>query len=84
MSLSPFTAQGQFRDGVSPYPLMPGSVASRQDFEHMITGYDAAIAFTDHHLGVVLDELDRQGVLDDAVLIVTGDHGDAFGEHGIR
>ena len=32
---------------------------------------------------MVLDELDRQNVLDDAVLIVSGDHGDAFGEHGI-
>ena len=32
---------------------------------------------------MVLDELDRQNVLDGAVVIVSGDHGDAFGEHGI-
>ena len=31
----------------------------------------------------MLDELDRQGVLDDAVIIISSDHGDAFGEHGI-
>ena len=79
----PFTAQWQFPDGISPYPLMPGSVASREDFEHMVTGYDASIAYTDHYLGIVLDELDRQGVLDDAVIIISADHGDAFGEHGI-
>ena len=79
----PFTAQGQFKDGVSPFPLMPGSVSSRRDFEQMITGYDAAIAYTDSHIAAVLDELDRQGILDDAVLIVSADHGDAFGEHGI-
>jgi len=79
----PFTAQWQFRDGVSPFPLMPGSVASRHDFEHMVTGYDAAIAYTDHYVGVVLDELDRQGVLDDAVIVISADHGDAFGEHGV-
>ncbi len=79
----PFTAQGQFPDGVSPFPLMPGSISSREDFEHMINGYDAAIAYTDHHMGIVLDALDRQGVLDDAVIIISGDHGDAFGEHGI-
>jgi len=79
----PFTAQGQFKNGVSPFPLMPGSVSSRRDFEHMINGYDAAIAYTDHHVGIVLDELNRQGVLDDAVIIISGDHGDAFGEHGI-
>lgn len=79
----PFTAQGQFKDGKSPFPLMPGSIESRRDFEQMITGYDASIAYVDHHLSQVLDELDRQGVLEDAVLIVSADHGDAFGEHGI-
>ena len=79
----PFTAQGQFENGVSPFPLMPGSVSSRKDFEHIINGYDAAIACVDHHLGIVLEELDRQGVLDDAGIIISGDHGDAFGEHGI-
>jgi len=79
----PFTATGQFRDGKSPYPLMPDSVESRADFEHMITGYDASIAYVDHHVGQVLDELDRQGLLEDAAVIITSDHGDAFGEHGI-
>lgn len=79
----PFTAQAQFRDGKSPFPLMPDSVSSRRDFEHMVTGYDAAIAYVDHHVGMVLDELDRHGALDDTAVIVTSDHGDNFGEHGI-
>ena len=78
-----FTAQGQFKGGVSPFPLMPGSISSRKDFEHMITGYDSAIAYVDHQVGIVLEELERQGVLDDAVIIFSADHGDAFGEHGI-
>ena len=78
-----FTAQGQFGDGVSSFPLMPGAVASRADFEQLVTGYDAAIAYMDSHVAEVLEELDRQGVLDDAVLIVSADHGDSFGEHGI-
>jgi len=79
----PFTATGQFKDDVSPFPLMPGAVRSRADFEHMITGYDAAIAYVDHHVKIVLDELEREGVLDDAAIIFTADHGDAFGEHGV-
>jgi len=49
----------------------------------MINGYDASIAYTDSYVKVVLDELDRQGVLDDAAIIISADHGDAFGEHGI-
>jgi arylsulfatase A-like enzyme len=79
----PFTAGAQFKDGSSPYPLMPDAVRSRRDFEHMITGYDAAIAYVDRHVQIVLDELDRQGVLDDAAIVISADHGDAFGEHGI-
>lgn len=79
----PFTAQGQFRDGRSPWPLMPDAVATRADYEKMLTGYDTAIAYVDHHVGQVLDELDRQGVLEDAAVIISADHGDAFGEHGI-
>jgi len=78
-----FTARGQFRDGKSPWPLMPDSVSCRRDFEKMVTGYDAAIAYTDSRVAQVLEELDRQGVLDDAAVIISGDHGDAFGEHGI-
>jgi len=78
-----FTAQGQFENGISPFPLMPGAISSRRDFEHLIDGYDAAIAYTDDQVRIVLDELDRQGVLDDAAIVISSDHGDAFGEHGI-
>jgi len=78
-----FTARGQFADGVSPYPLMPGAVSSRRDFEQMVTGYDAAIAYADAHVRQVIDELERQDLLDDTAIIISADHGDAFGEHGI-
>ncbi|MBD3182221.1 sulfatase-like hydrolase/transferase [Candidatus Poribacteria bacterium] len=79
----PFTATGQFGDKKSPFPLMPDTVSSRKDFEHMITGYDASIAYVDHYVKMVLDELESQGVLEDTAIIISADHGDAFGEHGI-
>lgn len=78
-----FTAQGQFHQGRSPYPLMPGAISSRRDFEHMVTGYDAAIAYVDQHVSQVLAELERQNLLEETVIIISGDHGDAFGEHGV-
>lgn len=79
----PFTTHGQYHNDISPDPLMPGAINNRKDFEHMITGYDATIAYADYHVGQVLEELDRQGVLEDSVIIISADHGDAFGEHGI-
>lgn len=78
-----FTSHGQFKNDESTVPLMPGAIRSRADFEHMVTGYDAAIAYTDHYVQVVLDELRRQGVYDDSAVLISADHGDNFGEHGI-
>lgn len=78
-----FTATGQFKSGKSPFPLMPDAVRNRADFEHMITGYDAAIRYVDHHVSLVMEEFEKRGLLDDTAIIVTADHGDAFGEHGI-
>jgi choline-sulfatase len=37
----------------------------------------------DEHLGVVLDALERRGMLKDTVVVYTADHGEMLGEHGI-
>lgn len=44
--------------------------------------YDSEVAFTDHHVGRVLDHLARLGRDDDTLVLVTADHGEALGEHG--
>ena len=46
------------------------------------TAYDECIAALDRDLGVLFDVLERRGVLESTVLIVTADHGEQFGEHG--
>lgn len=76
-----YTALNQ--PGAQHSRLMVDGIRSRADFEHVLTGYDAMIAYTDDHVGRILDELERQGLLDDTAVIVTADHGDAFGEQGI-
>jgi arylsulfatase A-like enzyme len=43
--------------------------------------YDDAIASLDRRLGELLDVLQRRGVLDDTVVIVTSDHGEHLGDH---
>ena len=46
--------------------------------------YDGEVAYTDYHIGRVLEAL-RQGPANQrTVVIVTADHGEAFGEHGER
>ncbi len=43
--------------------------------------YDDCIADLDRQLGSLLAELDRRGVLDDTLVIVTADHGEHLGDH---
>ena len=42
-----------------------------------------ALENLDASLGVLLDGLEARGLLDEALVIVTADHGEAFGEHGL-
>lgn len=65
-----------------PVPYMPDGIAGRDDFVRLINGYDATIRYTDDHIRQVLEVVREAGVYDDTVVIVTGDHGDSFGEHG--
>jgi arylsulfatase A-like enzyme len=45
--------------------------------------YDGEVAFVDHHVGRVLDALEKSLVYDRTAIIVTSDHGEAFAEHGM-
>ncbi len=44
--------------------------------------YDAEIGVLDRSVGRVLDKLEKLGVLDDTLVVVTADHGESLGEHG--
>ncbi len=45
-------------------------------------GYYAAVSYTDAQIGKVLDELDRQGLRQNTIIALWGDHGWKLGEHG--
>jgi arylsulfatase A-like enzyme len=44
--------------------------------------YQGEVAYLDHHVGRLLAALRERGILDDAVLVITSDHGETFWEHG--
>ena len=54
---------------------------SRQDVAYLTAEYDEKVAFTDAQLGVLFVWLRESGLLDETLLIVTADHGEAFFEH---
>jgi choline-sulfatase len=43
--------------------------------------YDHEVAFTDRHIGRLLEFISKQPWADKLAIIVTSDHGEAFGEH---
>jgi arylsulfatase A-like enzyme len=45
--------------------------------------YDGGVTYTDRQIALVLAELEKQGTLDDTLVIVTADHGEELGEHGV-
>jgi arylsulfatase A-like enzyme len=46
--------------------------------------YDGEIAFADHAVGRLLAQMHNEGRLKDTLIVVTSDHGEAFGEHGVE
>jgi arylsulfatase len=44
--------------------------------------YNSEIGFTDRHVGQFLDELKKQDLYDDAMIVFFSDHGEQFIEHG--
>jgi len=72
------------RDAQSLYQRAIDDPDSISDDERqlLIDLYDAEIRYNDEHLGAFFDGLRERGLLEESLVIVTADHGDAFGEHG--
>lgn len=49
----------------------------------MIALYRDMIAYNDATFGGLMEQIRQRGLWDEALIIVTGDHGEAFGEHGL-
>jgi arylsulfatase A-like enzyme len=56
------------------HPSAPGSRS---------VAYDECVGYADDQIKSFLDELKRRGLYDRTLLVITSDHGDLFGEHGL-
>lgn len=48
----------------------------------LVRAYQAALSYTDHNIGMVVDELKSLGQWDNTVIVFWGDHGWKLGHHG--
>ena len=55
---------------------------SPQQVTDVVDSYDACIHYTDEQIAAFLDGLRRSGFLDNTIVVITSDHGQAFNEQG--
>ncbi len=78
-----FTGETSLPGGESPatlWKLTPRQAADRQE---MIGEYDSALAYQDAQLGALFEALKQRGEWERTIVMVTSDHGELFGEHGL-
>jgi len=62
------------------FPRVPNGILSMEDWKLWVDGYDIGIKYADDHVGELLALLEKKGVLDDTVIIVSADHAENMGE----
>jgi membrane-anchored protein YejM (alkaline phosphatase superfamily) len=60
------------------------TLGQEQDPELMRNTYLNALAFVDTKVGAVLETIRQQGLLDDTVVVITGDHGEEINDLGLN
>ena len=75
-------SRGEYRMLLDYWDWNKLSLTAR-DVELARDSYENCIVALDREIGSLLDELDRRGVLKDTHVIITSDHGEQFGEHGV-
>jgi arylsulfatase A-like enzyme len=65
------------------WPTYGRNMYSEEETQHIRALYAGEVTLTDRWLGHFLDTLDLTGVMDDAMIILTTDHGFLLGEHGL-
>ncbi|MFO8058069.1 MAG: sulfatase [bacterium] len=75
----PFFAWIHYSDPHAPYVRHKKFL-----FSHDYTdsaNYDSEVAYTDHHIGRLIDKIEEMDLLDRSLIIFTADHGESLGEH---
>lgn len=62
--------------------VLAGLSAEKRALEDARSLYDGELAWTDLQIGLLLEALDARGLLDDAVIAYSADHGDELLDHG--
>lgn len=45
--------------------------------------YDAEVSYLDHHIGQLVEQMEKLKLLDNTLIVIVADHGESLGEHNI-
>jgi arylsulfatase A-like enzyme len=62
---------------------LPKDKLTPEQVELMRVGYEDCIRGLDDHVGRMLAQLRERGELDNTIIVITADHGEHFGDHGL-
>jgi choline-sulfatase len=62
---------------------VPRQIRTLEDYKRWIDAFDTGIRYFDDHLARLLNILERAGVLEETLVVVSADHGEAQGEHNV-
>jgi len=74
--------EGSIDGTLIPREPLYSNPPSAADIEHIVALYDGEVKQTDNDLGEMLTFLAEKGLMDSSIVIVAGDHGEQFYEHG--
>lgn len=79
----PYFAFLNYFDAHGPYESPDRYAKLFGDGERVRDKYDRSIRYIDDEIAVLVDTLRARGELDRTILVITADHGEQFGEHGL-
>lgn len=78
---------GKIDGEIAAYEPVPVRTAGKDYPEalkrKLLHGYYAGVTYVDAQIGKVLDALEREGLADNTIVILWGDHGYHLGDHGL-
>ena len=67
-----------------PFGIMAGAISlSEREVAGLQALYDGALHYLDRQVGMLIACLKSAGLYEDTIFILTSDHGESFGEHGL-
>lgn len=73
----------QHQDDVFWHAARMMGINSYEDYQRVVDLYDGEIRYVDYHIGQIVKKLEALGIEDDTVIIISADHGEELGEHGV-